>query len=142
MRRRLILATAGVALLAGGLVLSSCGGDDGDPAAANATSLDAQRLRAGEIDITIEPLRLDDKGATFAITLDTHAVELSMDLAAAELSVSGTPWPVAGWDGDGPSGHHRSGALRFEAAGPAEGTARLALSGFPEPVAATWELGS
>ncbi len=141
MRRRLTLAAAGIGALVGGLLLASCGGDDGEPAATSATGLDARSLRAGEIDITIEPRQLDDEGAVFAVTLDTHSVELSMDLAAAELSVDGTPWPVAGWAGDGPSGHHREGELRFEAAGSARGAAHVTLAGFPNPVEASWDLG-
>jgi hypothetical protein len=63
-----------------------------------------------------------------------------MDLTAAELDVGGIAWPVTGWNGDGPSGHHREGQLRFDAAGTATGTARLVLVGFPEPVAVSWEL--
>lgn len=141
MRRRLIPATVALAvLLAGGLVLASRGGDDGTPAADTGGGFETRELSAGEIDIKIEPRRIDDQGATFAITLDTHSAELSMDLGAAELEVAGTSWPVTGWDGDGPSGHHREGELRFEAAGPATGTARLALAGFSEPVEVTWEL--
>ena len=142
MRRRLIPAAVALAvLLAGGLVLASRGGDAGTPAADTGVGLETRELSAGEIDIKLEPRQLDDRGGAFAITLDTHSAELDMDLAAAELEVAGTSWPVAGWDGDGPSGHHREGELRFEAAGPATGTARLALPGFPEPVAVTWELG-
>jgi hypothetical protein len=141
MRRRLIPAAVALAvLLGGGLVLASRGGDDGTPAADTGGGLETRALSAGEIDIKLEPRQLDDRGATFAVTLDTHSAELSMDLTAAELEVAGTSWPVTGWDGDGPSGHHREGELRFEAAGLATGSARLTLPGFPEPVEVTWEL--
>ena len=141
MRRRLIPAAVAFAvLLAGGVLLASRGGGDGTPAAATRVALESRSLSAGEIDIKLEPRQLDDQGAAFAITLDTHSAELSMDIAAAELEVAGVSWPVTGWDGDGPNGHHREGELRFEAAGPATGTARLALPGFPEPVEITWEL--
>jgi hypothetical protein len=142
-RRRLTIAVTVIALLAvSGLLLATRGGDDSPPAAANVTGLDNQALSADEVDIDIEPRQLDDTGAVFAVTLDTHSTELSMDLTAAALEVAGTPWPVAGWDGDGPSGHHREGELRFEAAGPATGTARLVLAGFSEPVEVRWELGA
>ena len=141
MRRRLIPAAVAFAvLLAGGVLLASRGGGDGTPAADTGVALESRSLSAGEIDIKLEPRQLDDQGAAFAITLDTHSAELSMDIAAAELEVAGVSWPVTGWDGDGPNGHHREGELRFEAAGPATGTARLALPGFPEPVEITWEL--
>ena len=143
MRRRLIVAAvASIVLLGGGLLLVSRGGDDRDAAADTETGLEARTVSAGEIDIEIEPRQLDDQGAAFAVTLDTHSVELSMDLSAADLEVAGTPWPIADWAGDGPGGHHREGELRFEAAGPATGTARLVLAGFAEPVAVTWELGA
>lgn len=141
MRRRLITAAAVLAVvLTAGLVLAARGGDDGTPAAATGVGFETRTLSAGEIDIKLEPRQIDDQGATFAVTLDTHSTELSMDLAAAELEVGGTSWPVAGWDGDGPGGHHREGELRFEAAGAAIGAARLTLPGFSEPVEVTWEL--
>ena len=141
MRRRLIPAAIVFAVLvAGGVVLASRGGDDGTPAADTGVGLESRTVSAGEIDIKLVPSQLDDQGAAFAITLDTHSAELAMDLTTAELEVAGVSWPVTGWDGDGPSGHHREGELRFEAAGPATGTARLALPGFPEAVEITWEL--
>lgn len=142
MRRRLTTAAVViVVLVGGGLLLATRGGDDASPSA-NDTGLEAQSTSAEEIDIDIAPRQLDDQGAVFAVTLDTHSVELDMDLTEATLEVAGTAWPVAGWDGDGPSGHHREGELRFEAAGPATGTARLVLAGFSEPVEVSWELGA
>ena len=143
MRRRLILAVAAVLLV--GVALAACGGgdDDSDSRASGQTAGLAERtVEAGEVDVKLEPTQLDADGAIFKIVLDTHSVELSMDLAKAVLEVGDTQWEVAGWTGDGPSGHHREGELRFTASGPAQGTARLTLSGFPEPVEATWELRS
>lgn len=143
MRRRLIVA-AGV-LVTAGLVLAACSrGDEGGTSEPGRTAGLARRtIRAGEVDVTLEPIRLDAGGAVFEVVLDTHSVELSMDLAAAaRLEVGGTTWKVAGWRGDGPGGHHRKGELRFTATGPPQGTVRLTLSGLPEPVEATWNLGS
>ena len=144
MRRSLtFIALAIVGLVVGGgLLLATRGGDDGEPAAADNSGLEVRTLSAGDIDIRIEPRQLDDRGAAFAVILDTHSTELSMDVAAAEFEVDGTSWLVAGWDGDGPGGHHREGELRFDAAGPAIGTARLVLTDFPEPVEVSWEVGS
>ena len=97
----------------------------------------------GSVTITVTPTRLDDRGANFAIILDTHSGELSTDLAATtSLEVGGRAWPTNGWNGDGPSGHHRSGELRFKPGGPAQGTARLTIRGFDERVVATWKLPS
>lgn len=54
----------------------------------------------------------------FTITLDTHSVELDMDLAAlSELRFQGgaVARPVR-YEGDPPGGHHRTGVLVFPAA--------------------------
>jgi len=142
-RRRLILvgALAVVVLVGGGLLIASQGSDDAVDTV-DAAGLAARTTSAGEVDVEIRPRRIDDGGAVFAITLDTHSVELDMDLTEATLEVAGAAWAVAGWSGDGPSGHHREGELRFDPAGPASGTARLVLAGFDEPVEASWDLGS
>lgn len=135
MRPRLILAGL-VSLLT--ILGVSC--SDSKTPTANGV-LPARTIDAGSVEVTITPTRFDDQGASFAISLDTHSVELSVDLAAsAVLDVDGNVWPVAGWSGDGPGGHHRSGELRFEPRGPARGTARLTIDGFPKPVEATWDL--
>ena len=143
MRRRLILgAIAAAGVVAAVVLVATPGSDDSPPAAANASGLDTRTVSAGEVDIKIEPLQLDDDGAAFAITLDTHSVELSFDLTAdARLEVGATTWLVTAWVGDGPGGHHREGTLEFEATGPPTGSARLTVGGLPEPVEATWELG-
>lgn len=142
MRRRLTIAM-GVVVVAG-VAVAACGGGNDDNerrASGQPTGLAERTLKAGEVDVKIEPTRLDADGATIKITLDTHSVELSMELAgSARLEVGGTAWEVAGWTGDGPGGHHREGELRFTPSGPARGSARLTLSGFPEPVEASWTL--
>lgn len=103
--------------------------------------LPARTVDARSVQVTITPTRFDARGATFAIVLDTHVVELSTDLAAsAMLEVDGRTWPVVGWSGDGLGGHHRGGELRFDPGGATRGTARLTIAGFPEPVAVTWDL--
>lgn len=139
--RRLILAAVGAIVLGGAFViLIGRGGSDHDPTVANTTGLEARTVSVGEIDARIEPRQLDDQGAVFAVGLDTHSVDLSADLTEATLEVAGTTWPVGGWSGDGPGGHHRDGELSFEPAGPATGTARLTLAEFAEPVDVSWEL--
>lgn len=102
-----------------------------------------QTRPAGDVEVTARPERLDSDGASITITLDTHTTELDQDLASSvRLEVDGTPWPTRGWDGDPPSGHHRSGTLGFDAAGPAIGTATLTIDGFDEAVTFTWQLGA
>lgn len=138
MRRRLIIGAAAAGILvASGLVLASRGGDD--RGAVEPTGLEARTVTAGDVEIEIEPRQLDTQGATFGIALDTHSTELSMDLDNAQLQVDGTTWPLIGWEGDGPSGHHREGELRFESAGAATGTAQLTLDGFGQAVEVEWK---
>lgn len=141
MRRRLIIGVlAALVVATAGLLLTKRGaGDSSSPAPANAVGLETRAVTAGEVDIKIQPSRIDDQGAVFVITLDTHSGELSADLTLASLEVDGVIWPVEGWSGDGPGGHHREGELRFASGGSAVGTVRLVLPGFAEPVDVTWE---
>jgi hypothetical protein len=140
MRRRLIIgAVAALMVAASGVFVASRGGDDRNADGPTAPGLDARTVNAGEIEIKIQPHQLDAQGAVFGVALDTHSTELSMDLDSAQLQVDGTTWPITGWDGDGPGGHHREGELRFEPAGAITGTARLTLDGFGEPVEVDWQ---
>lgn len=131
MRRALIIAS----LLALLLAAAGCGSANDEPGA-----FAQQQVEAGSITVSITPTRLDDGGASFDVVLDTHSAELDMDLTTAVLEVDGNTWGQPRWSGDGPGGHHRSGRLDFSAAGPARGTARLTLSGFPAPVETEWDL--
>ena len=110
-------------------------------AGAPASSMPTRTITAGAVIIKIEPRQLDAGGAVFKVTFDTHSVDLDQDLERqARLTVGATTWPVAGWSGDGPGGHHRTGELRFTAAGAPTGTATLDIDGLPETVHATWNL--
>lgn len=140
MRGRLMLAAGAVVLLAGGLLLAERSDDSSDASAATGLGLETRTVTVERIEITVEPRRLDAGGAVFAITLETHSAELTMDLATATLVVDATAWPVAGWDGDGPGGHHREGTLRFDATGPSTSAAQLTLGGFAQPVELRWDL--
>lgn len=135
MRRRLIA----VALIAAALLLvTSCGGDDA-PAPSAVSGLETRNVEAGQVEVEVEPRQLDGQGAVFAVTMDTHSVELDADLTeTATLEVGGAPWPVQEWTGDGPGGHHREGELSFEPGGPPQGAVRLMLEGFSEPVEVEW----
>lgn len=140
MRRSLILLAAGVVVVAGALAIATRSGERDPRLAGSSSGLGARTVAAGEVDVKIEPLQLDDRGAAFKITFDTHSVELDADPTLATLDVGGRSWPVDGWSGDGPGGHHREGELRFEAAGAATGTATLTISELPEPVETSWDL--
>ena len=135
--RRLSLLAA-VLIMTG--VLGACG--DTNDTSPVISALPVREVDSGAVEVKITPIQLDAAGAAFAIVLDTHSVDLSLDLAAAAtLDVDGTEWTVEGWDGSGSGGHHRQGTLRFTPQGPASGTARLTISGLPEPVETAWNLG-
>ena len=106
------------------------------------SGLPTRTVEAGAVTVKLEPRQLDAGGAVFKVSFDTHSVDLGLDVARqARLVVDGTTWPVTGWSGDGASGHHREGELRFTAAGPTTGTATLTIGGLPKAVTATWTLG-
>ena len=142
MRPRMILiALAAVVAAVAGVALVARGDRD-DTSPARASGLEAKTVIAGDITVQLEPHHIDATGAEFRVALDTHSEELEMDLVAgARLVVDGTDWPAIAWNGDGPSGHHRQGRLRFDAAGAATGPVELSLRGFAAPVAAQWSLG-
>ena len=139
-RRMIVIAAIAVLILAVGGFVARQDDEDGSETAGTAPGLATREMSAGEVEVKIEPLKLDDGGAAFDISLDTHAVELEADLTLASLDVDGRTWPVENWSGDGPGGHHREGELRFRAAGPATGRAVLTIAELPEPAEATWVL--
>ena len=102
-------------------------------------SFAARTAAAGPVTVRIQPRRVDGSAAEFAVTFDTHSLDLNMDVAAsAHLAVGGSEWTSPSWSGDGPGGHHRSGTLHFTGTGPPTGTVTLHLSGLPAPVSASW----
>ena len=147
MRRVLIVLAVAASALAG----AACGGGtkttpgtpNGQSTQPSAPALATKTVEAGAVTVKIDPVRIDAAGAEFKVAFDTHSVELNFDVARnATLTVAGTAWTAATWSGDGPSGHHREGTVRFAAAGPAQGAAVLNLGGLPGPVTATWTLGA
>ena len=139
------LATVGAFVAAASVVLAlvSCGSAPRSDNGSTTSSLAKRTVKAGSVTITLEPRQLGADGAAFKISFDTHEVELDQDMVRqARLVVGGAAWPALAWSGDGPGGHHREGELRFTASGPAAGTVTLSIDGLPEPVSATWDLGS
>lgn len=131
-----------VALLALTLWVGGCSGTDGSTTASVTSALPERTQTAGDVEVKVQPTQLDASGAAFTITFDTHAGSLDTDLEVnATLDVNATRWPTSGWFGDPPSGHHRTGTLGFTSAGPATGTATLAIAGLAERVVFTWTIG-
>ena len=138
--RSLRVVLAALAVIAGVTLVAACGQS---ASGSSASQLASRTINAGSVEVTIEPLRLDDSGASFRVKLDTHSGDLNLDLAqAAHLEVAGTDWGTASWVGDPAGGHHRQGELRFAPAGPLRGEIRLTISGLPDPVLATWNIAS
>ena len=136
--RRLRIAMTIIGLIVSIVLLAGCGQSG---SALSSTGFASRTMTVGSVEVTIEPLRLDDTGANFRVKLDTHSGDLGLDLAqAARLEVDGTDWGGASWVGDPPGGHHRQGELRFVSGGPARGEVRLTIAGLPQPVLATWKM--
>lgn len=145
--KRGVLALVAAALV-GAALLGGCSRARKAPSTPGRTGGTTSRLAtrtvtAGAVDVKVRPVRLDASGAAFEVILDTHSVELGMDMAkVAGLEVGGTPWTGASWKGAGPGGHHREGTLSFSPAGPATGRAVLTIGGLPAPVEVSWDLVS
>lgn len=72
----------------------------------------------GAIEFTVQPLNLDSPGdsLTFEVSMSTHTVDLSMDLATLATLTTDNGTSVQGISWDGPrGGHHVSGTLTFPA---------------------------
>ena len=94
---------------------------------------------AGAITVKIQPRRVDSSGAEFAVSFDTHSVDLGLDVAAnAHLTVGRNQWTTPVWSGDGPGGHHRAGTVGFTSAGPPAGAMTLHLSGLASQLSTSW----
>lgn len=84
------------------------------PAGQPATLVDQQ----GAVIVEVTPLNLDQTGQTldFQVSMNTHSVDLSMDLTALATLETDTGLQVGAVAWDGPSGgHHVSGTLSFPA---------------------------
>lgn len=140
MRRAVIVA--GVVVAVGAVVAVAANRDSEESVPLAPRSLAERIIAAGEVEMSVEPIRLDSSGAVFRVGLNTHSGDLGMDLeVSARLEVDGVEWGGAVWTGDPPGGHHRQGTLSFEAGGPARGAVRLRVDGLPAPVTARWQLG-
>jgi hypothetical protein len=72
----------------------------------------------GAVVVEVTPLTVDQPGQTldFQVLMNTHLVDLSMDLATLSVLMTDTGVQVeaVSWDGP-PGGHHVSGTLSFPA---------------------------
>jgi hypothetical protein len=127
-----------VALVSSPSATGPTGGSGNGPRA-----LEGVEVAAGDVDVWVEPIRVDETGALFLVEFDTHSVELDLDIAgSSRLAVEGVEWSGVTWVGDPPGGHHRTGELFFESAGPANGRMILRIDGLSGPVVVEWDLGT
>lgn len=87
-------------------------------ASAGAAALAPQSSDANGVTIMVKPAELSASAPAwlFQVSLNTHSVELSDDLArtAKLVDAAGKQHPALAWEGAPPGGHHRNGTLRFE----------------------------
>jgi hypothetical protein len=102
-----------------------------------------QTAQVGAVTVKVTPLNLNDAQAEtldFQVVLDTHSVELDVDLAkSATLHVGETELTPAAWESDSPKGHHVEGVLHYlppDVAGVDAVT--LTIAGLPEQETATF----
>jgi hypothetical protein len=72
-------------------------------------------VTAGAVTVEVVPL-VDDEilDIAFAVSLETHSVDLNFDLAEqATLTIGDAEFADASWEPDAPSGHHVTGTLLF-----------------------------
>lgn len=87
--------------------------------APNASTTDLARTDSqGAVTVKITPLNLDKPGDTlkFDVSMNTHSVDLSMDLSTLAILVTdtGLTLQASKWDAPG-GGHHAEGTLSFSA---------------------------
>jgi hypothetical protein len=96
-------------------------------------------VQVGAVEVTMTPLALDTSGAVFQVELDTHSVELGLDMAcSAHLRIGDRVVDGASWDGQGPGGHHREGTLRFATPVRAGAEVELRIIGLPADATGSW----
>lgn len=102
-------------------LLAACNGGVAQPETARAQPavlvFETQSNNEQSVTVEITPLNLSQGGSSvdFEVAFNTHSVELDFD--PAKISVlrddQGHEYPALAWEGSGPTGHHRSGTLRF-----------------------------
>jgi hypothetical protein len=110
------------------LILSACSGspastveaqpETAEQAVSQQPSVLERKDSQGAVVVTVTPVNLDNPGETldFQITMETHSVELDMDLPSLSTLSTDTGFTVQGSSWNGPKGgHHVEGTLSFPA---------------------------
>jgi hypothetical protein len=120
MQIRNLLSTSLTILLLIGCAQPLISPDTPSPVNGSSTTLEALTQVDKQRSVTVEltPINLGAPGGTisFDVTMDTHLVELDIDLTGLATLTTDTGLTVAAsaWDG-GRGGHHLSGTLSFPA---------------------------
>ena len=72
--------------------------------------------RSNGVTVDVKPMQFAaGKPARFEVSMNTHSVDLGVDLIAVSTLTDdqGKEYRPVSWDGPGPGGHHRSGVLEF-----------------------------
>ncbi len=105
-----------ILMLTVSLFLTACSPAQKDSEPSEGTSNLSRTDSQGAVTVKITPLNLDNSGDTlkFEVVLDTHSVELDMDLAtlATLTTDSGLTLQPMLWDAP-KGGHHAEGTLTF-----------------------------
>ncbi len=82
----------------------------------NKSLFETQASEQGSVSIKVTPEGLSEGKGKFKIVFDTHSVELDQDLLqiAVLTDDQGNIYKPTRWEGSGPGGHHREGALVFD----------------------------
>lgn len=107
-----------ILLLTVSLFLVACAPTQKDSAVGTDTDNLTRTEIQGEVTLKITPLNLDNPGDTleFEVVLDTHTLELDMDLAALATLTTDTGLTLQPTLWDAPKGgHHAEGTLAFPA---------------------------
>ncbi|PIR73177.1 MAG: hypothetical protein COU40_03955 [Candidatus Moranbacteria bacterium CG10_big_fil_rev_8_21_14_0_10_35_21] len=96
--------------------------------------LKTQENGEGPVTIAVTPEDFPeekDKLWKFEVLLNTHSVELNYDLTqiSALVDENGNEYKPTAWEGDPPSGHHRTGILIFNSISPKPDSITLKIKG-------------
>ena len=81
----------------------------------------------GPVTVTIKPIDISEESWNFEVTLQTHSVDLDMEILKSIILLDAEGEEVFPdiWDGDVPGGHHRAGILSFQRIDPMPDRIRL-----------------
>ena len=109
------------------------------PGPAGAVGQQTRVVETGDVVVKVTPQATGPDQVAFAVTMETHAGSIDVDLpAAASLLVDGTDAGPGTWTGPGPGGHHLDGTLSFAATPSDDSVLELRITGLAKPIELAW----